>query len=352
MRVLFLSVTVGAGHNTVAATMSDYFVKNGHTTETIDLFKNNKFISGIISGIGFRAMYTFPGLTNSIYMNYKKKNKSFYETAVEYARKYVLPKINDFKPDIIISSHVAGLLFTQKYRDFIANPFKNCFFVTDYEIPPSVFNDENKDYIIVPDDLFRNRLIERGFSAERVFAFGIPVNDKFFKKGNAEDIIWNRRLKSFDPLTKTIMFMGGAKGLGNIFSTVKYISENTKYQIIVVSGKNRKIKKKIDALKCPRIFSFGYVNYVDELMDISDILFGKTGGLSATEALAKGLKIVAYKKIPCPEYLNLVFLEERGLARAVNEKKELLTVLPGMEKSGRKLANPNVCADVYDILVN
>lgn len=352
MRVLFLSVTVGAGHNAAASTLSDYFVKNGHTTETVDLFKNNKFISGMISGTGFRAMYAFPRLTNSIYMNYKKKNKSFYETAVGYAKKYVLPKINDFKPDIIISSHVAGLLFTQKYRDSIVTPFKNCFFVTDYEIPPSVFNDDNRDYIIVPDDVFRNRLLDRGFSPERIFSFGIPVNDKFFKKGNAEDIIWNRRLNGFDPLKKTIMFMGGAKGLGDIFSTVRYVSENTKYQIIVVCGKNRKIRKKIDGLKCPRIFSFGYVNYVDELMDLSDILFGKTGGLSATEALAKGLKIVAYKKIPCPEYLNLIFLQERGLARAVNDKKELLTVLPGMSKSDHKVANPKVCAEVYNLLVN
>ena len=56
---------------------------------------------------------------------------------------------------------------------------------------------------------------------------------------------------------------------------------------------------------------------VDTLMDASDIIVSKPGGLTTSEALAKGLPMVIVSPIPGQEERNTEFLVNNGLARAV-----------------------------------
>ncbi len=351
MKVLFLSVTVGAGHNVVANNIKSYFEKNGHQTYLIDIFEKNKNIQHTISGYGFKAMYKLPKIANYFYYRCKTSNHTYFEKIINFAKERVIRLINDFQPDIIVSSHIAGLLITQKFRKEINKPFKNCFFVTDYDNTPSLFNDDNKDYIIVPNDDFRNELLERGFSKERVFAFGIPINEVFFEKKDKNEII-KKHFCNFDTSKKTILFMGGGKGLGNIYKNIKYIDKNSNHQIIVVCGKNKKLKNRIDKLKSSKIFSFGFVNFVDELMEVSDFIFGKTGGLSSTEALAKNLSIISFDNIPCPEQANLKYFVSKNVAIEIKRRKEFLLSL---EKNyiidNSDIIKQNTAQNVYNLLV-
>lgn len=343
-------MTVGAGHNAVAKTLEQYFQDNGHQTYTIDIFKNNKFTQEMISGFGFKAMYKFPHIANVFFNKAKRTNHSFYEKSIDYTKKYNLHQINDFTPDIIISTHIAGLLFTQKYRQQIEKPFKNCFIMTDYDLTPSLFNDNNKDIIIVPNQEFKQQLEQKGFSSDNIFSCGIPINPKFFKKNDKEVIAKKLSLENFDTTKPTILFMGGGKGLGKIYSTIKFLVKNTDAQFVVVCGKNQKLKKKIDSIKPNNVFCFGYVNFIDELMDLSDYIFGKTGGLSSTEALAKQLLILSYKNIPCPEYSNLMYLAQKKLAFYINNKKEILGYLQNPSKSINDIAKPDTCQQIYNAL--
>ena len=350
MKILFLSVTIGAGHNAVANNVKAMFESQGHQTHFVDLFHTNKRISNMIAGYGYRAMYAFPRIARKVYNNCRKNNRSIYDTNINAVKDVVLKEINDFAPDVIVSSHIAGFVFTQKFRAEIAKPCKSYFIITDYEIPPSLREvKEQENFVFAPTEFHKNLLIERGFDESKIFTSGIPISPKFYAQKSKEEIIATRNLSGFDPNKKTILFMGGAKGMGQALDAIDAL-KNQDVQMLLVCGKNQRLKAKLDAQKQSGIFTFGYIDFVDELMQISHCLFGKTGGLSATEAVAKNLPIISFSNIPSPEYDNLMFLAKYGFARPITKCKQIATCLANPPQKDASFYIPNSANLIYDVI--
>ena len=57
---------------------------------------------------------------------FEKLNKSLKEE--------LLKLINEFQPDVIVSTHIAGRLFVQKYQELFVKPVQNYFKVGDITI--------------------------------------------------------------------------------------------------------------------------------------------------------------------------------------------------------------------------
>ena len=64
---------------------------------------------------------------------------------------------------------------------------------------------------------------------------------------------------------------------------------------------------------------FGFVNNVHELMDASDVIISKPGGLSTAEALAKGRPMMIVEPIPGQEQRNAEWLLENSAAVRLHE---------------------------------
>lgn len=351
MKVLFLSVTVGAGHNAVAKNIKSVFDSNENETLMIDMFAENKAISNMIGGYGFKAMYVFPKIANYIYYKSKKTDYCLYDNLIKKIKKPILDKINQFKPDVIISSHIAGYLFTQKYRCLINTNFKNFYIVTDYDIPPSVRMAEDNDYIIVPNNSFVKELENKGIEKNKIIPLGIPINEKFYTDQDKLEILKYNNLEGFDLNKKTILLMGGGKGLGKIYKTIKFLGEYENIQMLVVCGKNAKLKSRVDNIKTKaKIFNFGYCTNVDELMVLSNYLFGKTGGLTTTEAICKNLKIISFKNIPCPEYCNLNYLIENNLAFGIKSNKDIISLLDKNDNAVNDIIKKHSSKSIYDFV--
>ena len=91
------------------------------------------------------------------------------------------------------------------------------------------------------------------------------------------------------------------------------------FQIVTICGNNTKLKKCIDKLDLPKkIFNYGYVNNVDLFMDASECIVTKPGGLTSSEALAKGIPMVISNPIPGQEDRNVEFLLNAGAAIKVS----------------------------------
>ena len=80
------------------------------------------------------------------------------------------------------------------------------------------------------------------------------------------------------------------------------------------------MKRHIDSLSTRKtIYNFGFVDNVDVLMDASDIIVTKPGGLTVSEAIAKRLPIILVDPIPGQEDRNREFLLNNGLAVGVSK---------------------------------
>ena len=109
----------------------------------------------------------------------------------------------------------------------------------------------------------------------------------------------------------------GKSSTSEIFETLVNKFEN--YQIITIAGKNENLKNNFEkiAAKANRKNSvkvLGFTNQVAKLMQISNVVITKPGGLTTTECLVSNLPIIAINPIPGQETENAEFLEKNGCA--------------------------------------
>ena len=105
---------------------------------------------------------------------------------------------------------------------------------------------------------------------------------------------------------------------------------------------------------------FGYTKEMDELMTASDLVLGKPGGLTTSEAMAKGLVFVIVNPIPGQEERNSDHLLEGAAAircnnlPALSYKLERLLSDPerfkSMQANALRMGHPNAARDIVEQL--
>jgi processive 1,2-diacylglycerol beta-glucosyltransferase len=105
----------------------------------------------------------------------------------------------------------------------------------------------------------------------------------------------------------------------------------------------------------------GYTREMDELMAASDLVLGKPGGLTTSEALAKGLVFCIVNPIPGQEERNSDHLLEAAVAIRCNNlptltyKLDRLLADPvrfaAMQTNASRMAHPNAARDIVEKLL-
>ena len=93
-----------------------------------------------------------------------------------------------------------------------------------------------------------------------------------------------------------------------------------------------------------RLHVVGYTTAMDEYMAAADILVGKPGGLTTSEALARGLVMVIVNPIPGQEERNADHLLEEGAAIRCNNLP-VLAEIPELDVGGDDGPEARVAAD-------
>jgi processive 1,2-diacylglycerol beta-glucosyltransferase len=112
---------------------------------------------------------------------------------------------------------------------------------------------------------------------------------------------------------------------------------------MVVCGNNAELRKDLEIKQRsePRLKRvFGFVDFMDELMAVSDLLITKPGGITVSESIAMGVPMIFIEPIPGQEEANADYLVEQG----AGVKARSLPVL--LYKLGLLLRNPEKLADM------
>lgn len=210
-------------------------------------------------------------------------------------------------------------------------------------------------------------MIELGVLEEKICVSGIPVSEKFKETFNREKVC-----EEFDlnPKEQTVLFFaGGEFGLGNkttVMVLKALIRLFSKLQVVAISGKNPKMKAKLEELvkntdSDERIKILEYTNQVPELMSISSFVITKPGGLTSTESLTAHLPMIIINPIPGQEEENAQFLVEKGVAVWIKKNDNIARVLkelyrnqkklPLMKENAIALAKPDSTGDICRVLL-
>lgn len=365
-RILLSYVSIGSGHQQAAKAIEKYI--KALDAEIVTLCVNSFSFSGfiatnIVSFIYFYTIKLAPELWGCLYDNiWIKKRISIFHSLTNWGnsiRFYSL--IKRFRPSIIVCTQAipCGIVASLKKRKKIDIPLVAI--MTDFAAHIYWIYKEVDIYFVAAEDM-KAKLIKHGISEEKIKVTGIPIDHHFIDSIDKKEIFKKEKLSD---KVKTILLMGGSKGFGRLEEIVLNLTEIRSFcQIIAIAGNNIKLKKRLEKIarkgKKP-IKVYGYVDNLNELMEISDLIITKPGGLTSSEVLAKGLPMIIVNPIPGQEEGNSRFLVQNEAAVRVDDIKELGSIvemlfdepakLQKMRQSALKLAKPMAVRDIGDTIM-
>ena len=371
-KVLVLYAKYGGGHLSAANAIKTYIEDNYFYTAEVKCVDCMEYISPFISKVTTGA---YKKLTKSAPQLWKKlysgARSGFISNVSSNMNKIMAKKFSklfkDFSPDIIISAHPFSSQMSSYLKEKNIINCKLVTVLTDFDSHDQwLIGREYCDYFFVSNNNMRLKMIEKyNIPSDKIFATGIPLSKAFSQSFNDDEIYSRYKL---DKNKKTILFFGGGEfGLGKN-KTVDLLKTLTnhldKYQIIAISGKNKKMYMNFlklgQQINNKDLHIFDYSNDVPSLMHVADVVITKPGGLTTSESLASHLPIIIINPIPGQEEENAEFLVNSGAAvwiKKGDNVDEIITTLlndtkklEDMKQRAIQIAKPNSTMDICDII--
>ncbi len=322
MKVLVLTITAGNGHNQTANAIADYLAQKGVEVKVVDSYRYfNMTLSKLIeNGYLLSSKYT-PAVYGKLYRIAEVHNSR--EDIISPSRfangivaRQFAKFISQYNADVIVATHVFSANLVSHFKKKGLLDAKLIGVLTDFTVHP-FWEETNMDYYVSASELLNNQIVKKGIPEEKILPFGIPIKEKFASK---IDKAKAREILGIDN-KYTVFVMTGSMGYGNVLKYVEQLDSLEKdFQIITVCGSNKSLKKSLDNLKTNHIhYNYGFVDNVDVIMDASDCIVSKPGGLTMSEALAKKMNIILIDPIPGQEDRNVEFLLNNSLAVKVSD---------------------------------
>ena len=367
-RVLLLSATSGAGHVRAAQALEKAFLARGDcTVEHIDALR---YVSKLFQRVYDKAYISMvrraPELMGLLY---ERTDQPWLHLRPRLAldRLNTGPMIGLLKrvqPDLCVATHflpaeiIAWLIAKKKLRAH------NAIVVTDYDVHAMwLCRTVDRYFVAIEESL--QYLAHIGVPREKICVKGIPIDPVFAVPLPRAEA---RRHLGLDPDTAVVLVSAGGYGVGPIEQLVKELVELQRpWQIVAIAGKAEKTRKRLDELATaagklpsgpPRLCVLGFTTEMDKYMAAADLMVGKAGGLTTSEALARALPMALIEPIPGQEERNADHLLEAGAAIRCNNLPaaawKLASLLDDsarlnrMREAARRLAKPGAAAAIAE----
>lgn len=320
-RILLLSEGFGTGHTQAAHALASGMKKlHPHLQcRVIELgnFLNPTVGPWILSAYR-KTVSTTPAIIGMFYRNkYDKSLNRLTQLALHRIfYTHAAQVVSQLKPDIIICTHpIPNSVISRLKRQGVDVPLITL--ITDYDVHGTWVNPEVNQYL-VSSPRVKKLLLERGVALDHIKMTGIPVHPDFWERGNKDQLRVELNLKSMP----TVLIMGGGWGLAFKHDFLVQLTSWAEHiQLIFCVGSNIKLLEKMKEnpiFHHPNITLLGYTSQINKLMDVSDLLITKPGGMTCTEGLIKGIPMIFYEAIPGQEEQNSLFFVNRGFAETLH----------------------------------
>ena len=372
MKILILSCNTGEGHNSSGKALKAALTRKGVNCDIIDtLSLKSESLSKAVSDlyefsikIGlFGLVYRFAQWYSSLQFKWKSP---VYLFCMLFAKR-LAHIIEDGDYDGVICVHLFPAEAITRIRRKYGQYVPSIFVMTDYTCIPILYETELDKYII-PHYSLTSEFVQKGLIRNKLQAIGIPVNEKTFTtrwpKAEAREFL-NILYDWKEAKGKWYLVMGGSMGFGNIIGLIKELESRIGRhdRIICICGKNDKLKRKISRKfsKDSSVKALGYTDKVSMLMDASDVLMTKPGGITSTEAIIKNIPLVHISPIKGLEEDNAAFFREMCMSvggMTVREQAEAAVELSHndiqreeMMEIQRENCNPDCSNEIADIII-
>ncbi len=370
-KILILSASVGAGHLRAAEALEKEFKRQMPNAEikNIDVLNFTNPLFRRLYGKAYLDMVNkMPEVLGWMYDTLDKPWEN-------ERRRLVLDRLNTQpfinllkkeKPDLAVCTHFlpSEIISWLKAKEKVS--FPQAIVVTDFDAHAMWLCHHYEQYFVALEET-KVHLAKIGIPNEKITVSGIPIDPVFAVAKNKSEM---RTKFGLTENKLVILVSAGGFGVGNIEHLLEALSDlKTPSEIVAICGKNEDLKNKLEKLAKTKLNNervtfkpIGFTKEMDEYMSAADLIVGKPGGLTTSEALAKGLVFVVVNPIPGQEERNSDHLLEKGCAIKCNNLPILSYKIDElikddvrfkqMKENVRKLAKPDSSAVIVKKLSN
>jgi len=364
-KILIVSLRAGAGHLMAAAALEAAFLRSkpALAVRNVDLLDySTDLIKFLYGKMYLDVVKLLPELYAYSYKHYEPSKKfikpRFLIDRFSFSAFFEL--IEDFDPDLLLCTHFIPTALVENYRRKKGKSFPIAVTLTDYEFHP-LWIAPNIDLYFTATQEVKSSLIYYGVAPEKIVVSGIPVHPKFSAPKDRASLLRKHGLSEGSPI---ILISAGSFGITPLEEVVDELGGiKEEFQLMVVCGRNADLEKELlEKQKTqPRLKKvFGFVDFMDELMGMSDLLITKPGGITVSESLSVGLPMILIEPIPGQEEANADYVVEQGAAlkaRSVSSliyKLELLIRAPDkrkeMSRRATEISHPDAATRVVEAI--
>jgi processive 1,2-diacylglycerol beta-glucosyltransferase len=352
MKALILSISTGQGHHATGEAVANVFESMGVSCTTMDAYEYvDPKLSKLVSKGYLLSTAHARWLSARAYNMLVKKNSPSGKLSVsQMTHLYLAWDLNKFirqdNPDIIVCTHVLSSIIASLLRSHRWTRAVTAGIVTDFTVHPLWEETRSLDYYVTPSELLEFQMARKGLDVTKILPMGIPIRPQFSRK---TDRLEARRALGLNPDVMTLLLMSGSMGYGGIDASMERLDALPfEFQTIVVCGSNKEMYKKARRKKLSKRFDvYAYVDHVDLMMDAADCIITKPGGITTSEALAKGVPMIMVNPIPGHETRNAEFMLNNGLALYATNSFPLEEAVFSLFKHPGRLADLRATIALY-----
>jgi processive 1,2-diacylglycerol beta-glucosyltransferase/1,2-diacylglycerol 3-beta-galactosyltransferase len=314
-KILFLYLKTGGGHLAPARAVAEWIAENEPNRAEVKLCD------------GFESAPIF--LKRIVEDGYRKSQASF---------KWVfelLYLINKLKPFAWLSSLLVGAFVSRSLRKLIETekPTKIVVFhfflikpihsivrrkgltipiltvVTDpFTAHPIWFLERNQQFVVFSQNLKNYLVSSKRITPESISVFPFIISQRFDQQISSERLEQVYQCLNVESGSEIILLLGGADGIPKGEKLLQNLAKaNFNSYVVLVCGRNEQLYAKAQRIKQELYFErlriLGYVDYVRELLYISEVVVTKCGASTFMEVLYS-------KKIPLVN--SFIWEQEKG----------------------------------------
>ena len=250
-------------------------------------------------------------------------------TVLLLANRPVIDAVERMRPAAIVSLHPLTVRAAVAARDHAGLDIPVMTVVTDLINPHVTWLDDGADRVVVPATatdwprrpgcLKAGRRIDAGPPVAACFAAGpLPVFER--KK--------LRRSLGLDEDRFVVVLAGGAEGSGGIARRAAGILRRTDdVTVVALCGRSTGLERRLSALAARsggRLIVKGFVGNMADWLGCADVVAGKAGPGTITEASCRGGALVLTSHLPGQEHGNIPLVVQAGAGRSARTVRSLV----------------------------
>jgi processive 1,2-diacylglycerol beta-glucosyltransferase len=321
-RVLVVSASIGSGHVAAGRALETALRAAGAETHHVDLLD--------YTTVPFRRLYrqayfdlvrSAPDFVDWLGKRLDRGPAEAHTIQVRLrarlarAVSYHLPRqIERVRPSLLVHTHFLGPMILSSQRRVPAIPQVQV--ITDFFAHALWLRSSVRRYYVGAEEIAVH-LRASGVAPERVRVTGIPIDPRF---AALPDTAEARARLELDAERDMLLLMAG----GMEYRTVRTLLEQLlqlrwPLQAVLICGRSPALLAQLrplvaEATGLVRVRLLGFTDQVPSYMAAANLMAGKPGGLTSSEALAAGLPMAIVQPYPLQEEANANYLLEAGAA--------------------------------------